>query len=198
MHIGPAFAELPFWREVFWASFAAWGLVEVSIWLRDRRSVMGQRSDRGSMIGIFVSIFAAIYGALHFARFADARIAAPPQYLVLGGLILIWAGIVLRVWAVRTLGRYFRITVTTQEDHKLIEAGPYRRMSNPAYSGGMLTLAGVGLAFGNWLSLASMVLFPLIGFVWRIKVEEASLAARFGDDFTRYRRARWALIPPIW
>ncbi|HEX8532844.1 MAG TPA: isoprenylcysteine carboxylmethyltransferase family protein [Allosphingosinicella sp.] len=198
MHAGPAFAELPFWRHLFWLSFGAWVAIEIAIWSRDRRRVEGRRDDRGSMVWISVAITAGIFGAFQCVRFGAARIASPPQLLVAAGLVFIWAGIVLRIWAVRTLGRYFRVTVTTQEDHKLVEAGPYRHMSNPAYTGGMLTLAGIGLAFGNWLSLASIVLLPLIGFIWRIRIEEASLAAHFREDFARYRRARWALVPFVW
>jgi len=43
-----------------------------------------------------------------------------------------------------------------------------------------------------------MILFPMLGFARRIHVEEQSLRARFGADFDAYRKARWALIPPLW
>ena len=95
----------------------------------------------------------------------------------------------------RTLGRFFRVTVTVQDDHRLVDTGPYTKLRNPSYTGAMITMAGVGIAMGHWLSLAAMILFPLLGFAWRIRVEEASLAARFGADYDAYRRSRWALIP---
>jgi protein-S-isoprenylcysteine O-methyltransferase Ste14 len=38
----------------------------------------------------------------------------------------------------------------------------------------------------------------LLGFAWRIRVEEGSLAARFGEDYEAYRSRRWALVPPLW
>jgi protein-S-isoprenylcysteine O-methyltransferase Ste14 len=43
-----------------------------------------------------------------------------------------------------------------------------------------------------------MIIFPMLGFAWRIRVEETSLAARFGADYQAYRSRRWALIPFIW
>jgi protein-S-isoprenylcysteine O-methyltransferase Ste14 len=105
--------------------------------------------------------------------------------------VLIWTGIALRLWAVRTLGRFFRVTVTVQDDHRLVDSGPYARLRNPSYTGSLITMAGVGLSIGNWLSLAAMALIPIFGFGWRIRVEEASLAARFGADYEAYRGRRW-------
>jgi protein-S-isoprenylcysteine O-methyltransferase Ste14 len=43
-----------------------------------------------------------------------------------------------------------------------------------------------------------MVLLPFLGFAWRIRVEEASLAARFGAQYDAYRKRRWAVVPPLW
>ena len=196
---GAAFAISPLWRLLFWLSFAAWLAIEVAIWARDRAKVQGRREDRFSMLAISVSISAGCALAFNAPRlWPFARIAAPSVLLVGAGIALIWAGIAFRLWAVRTLGRFFRVTVTVQEDHRLIDSGPYRKLRNPSYTGALVTMAGVGLAIGNWLSLAAMLLFPLLGFGWRIRVEETSLAARFGDDYEAYRRSRWALVPPIW
>lgn len=198
-HLGPAFLHLgPVWRAVFWISYAGWAAIELGIWSRDRSKVKGRREDRLSMLAIAFGVTAGIFAAFYGTRIAATRIAAPAELVVGLGIVLIWAGIAFRLWAVRTLGRYFRITVTTQDDHRLIDTGPYRRLSNPSYTGAMMTMAGIGLAMGNWASLAGMILFPLIGFAWRIRVEEASLAARFGEDFAVYRKARWVLIPPLW
>lgn len=196
--MGPAFAHLPMWRHAFWISYAAWAAIELGIWSRDRARVKGKREDRGSMFAIAAGITLGLVIAFNTAWRGFGRIPAPPDLLAGAGIVLIWTGIFIRLWAVRTLGRYFRITVTVQDDHRLIDTGPYRRFSNPSYSGAMVTLFGVGLAMGNWIALAAMILFPALGFAWRIRVEEASLRARFGQDFVEYRARRWALIPFIW
>jgi protein-S-isoprenylcysteine O-methyltransferase len=100
-----------------------------------------------------------------------------------------------RLWAVLVLGRFFRVTVLVQDEHRLVEAGPYRLLRHPAYTGSLLTMIGLGLAMGNWLSLAAMVLTPLAAYAYRIRVEEEALRARFGESYERYAAARWRLVP---
>ena len=36
-------------------------------------------------------------------------------------IIVIWAGLVLRFWAVQTLGKFFRTTVMIQKEHRVIK-----------------------------------------------------------------------------
>jgi protein-S-isoprenylcysteine O-methyltransferase len=198
VHAGFAFSVLPLWRQAFWFSYLAWIAIEIAIWLRDIARVKGKSDDRFSMLAIGLSIGLGITLAFNAPRVAPAWIEMQPQLLVGLGIALIWAGIGLRLWAVRTLGRFFRVTVTVQDDHRLVESGPYARLRNPSYTGAMITMAGVGIAMGHWLSLAAMILFPMLGFAWRIRVEEASLAARFGADYEAYRNRRWVLVPPLW
>lgn len=104
----------------------------------------------------------------------------------------------LQGWAVATLGRFFRLTVTAQADHRLIDTGPYRRLRHPAYTGALLTLTGVAPAMGNWLSRLVAPALAVAGFAWRIRVEERSLTRQFGSTFAAYRARRWALVPPVW
>jgi protein-S-isoprenylcysteine O-methyltransferase Ste14 len=195
---GFAFAVAPLWRQVFWFSYLAWIAIELAIWARDIARVKGRSDDRFSMLAIGVSIGIGITLAFNAPRLAPAWISAPPKLLAGCGIALIWTGIGLRLWAVRTLGRFFRITVTVQDDHRLIDTGPYARLRNPSYTGATVTMAGIGIAMGHWLSLAAMIVFPMLGFAWRIRVEEASLAARFGADYEAYRSRRWALVPFVW
>jgi protein-S-isoprenylcysteine O-methyltransferase Ste14 len=111
---------------------------------------------------------------------------------------MIWAGMVLRYSAFRTLGRYFTFTVMTSGDQEIVTRGPYRLLRHPGYAGGLLTLAGIGLALGNWLSFAANTLIPLIGIVNRITVEERALKDSVGDSYERFARARKRLIPFVW
>jgi protein-S-isoprenylcysteine O-methyltransferase len=99
---------------------------------------------------------------------------------------------------VRTLGRFFRTHVTLLEEHRLVTDGPYRVLRNPAYTGTLATLAGLGLMQGYAFSLAAAVGPPLAAFAWRIRVEERALAERFGPAWEAWRRRTWALLPPVW
>ncbi len=84
------------------------------------------------------------------------------------------------------------------DDHQLITTGPYRRLRHPSYAGSLLTLAGIGLALGSWLSLLLAVLGALIGFTRRIQIEEAALQTRFGAAYTAWAQRTWRLVPFMW
>jgi protein-S-isoprenylcysteine O-methyltransferase len=101
----------------------------------------------------------------------------------------------LRLWAVLVLGRFFRITVIMQDEHRLVEEGPYRLLRHPGYAGGLLTIIGIGLAMGNWLALLVLLAAVLLGYGYRIRVEERALRQRFGERYDRYAASRWRLVP---
>jgi protein-S-isoprenylcysteine O-methyltransferase Ste14 len=63
-------------------------------------------------------------------------------------------GLALRLWAVLSLGRFFKVTVSIQEGHRVIRSGPYRLVRHPSYSGLLIALLGLGLALETWLGLA--------------------------------------------
>jgi protein-S-isoprenylcysteine O-methyltransferase Ste14 len=111
------------------------------------------------------------------------------------GVCCVLAGTALRRYAVATLGRYFTVDVATEASQPVIEAGPYRLIRNPAYTGLLLSLFGFGLALGNWAGLAAMLVLPSAAFTYRIAVEEAALLSTLGDPYARYMRRTWRLIP---
>jgi protein-S-isoprenylcysteine O-methyltransferase Ste14 len=125
--------------------------------------------------------------------------AFPYSPVIFGlGLGVIWAGIALRWWCFRTLGHYFTFTVMTSANQPVITTGPYRILRHPSYAGILLVLAGIGISYGNWLSLAALIFLPLIGFINRIHVEEAALSATLGAAYTTYASSRKRLIPFVW
>ncbi len=187
--------------QAFYWSYAAWGLMEAWVFSRDRRRVAGQGADRSTLwvvvFGIGLSVAAAFYcarGGPPMARVVDSL----REWLSPAGIGLIWAGMALRLWAILTLGGLFRTTVVIQDQHRLVTAGPYRLLRNPSYTGSLITLAGIGLALGNWLSLLAIVTGPLLAYGWRLKVEQAALRTRFGEAYDAYAKRTWALIPFVW
>jgi protein-S-isoprenylcysteine O-methyltransferase len=196
-----SFATDPLPILLFWLNFGAWVVIWIGLVLRDRGSNVDVHtpSDQGSRTVIGISLWSGVLLAFLAAwAVPAAHIPGRVWPLLLGGLVLMWGGIALRVWAVRTLGPLFCTVVVIQDDHRLITTGPYRLLRHPSYAGSLLTLAGIGLALGNWLSLLVAVLGALIGFTRRIPVEEAVLQTRFGDEYTAYTRRTWRLVPLIW
>lgn len=189
----------PHEAALFWSSYIAWIGSEIWIFSRDRRAASGDAADRGSRRFLVVCYAVGLTaGFLWARRIPFGRIGLAPQATIGAGIAMMWAGIALRIWAVRTLGRFFRTSVMVLDDHRLVDTGPYRRLRNPSYTGSLITLAGIGIALGNWLSLALILACIIPGYAWRIHIEDAALRRRFGANYEAYRRGRWALIPPIW
>jgi protein-S-isoprenylcysteine O-methyltransferase Ste14 len=184
------------WGMPFIVSYAAWVVMEIWISARDRQRREGTNEDRGSLGVVVIAYVVALCLSGYLAATQPwARIQPFRLQAYWAGIVLMWAGMAFRLWAVLVLGRFFRITVMVQDEHRLVEAGPYRVLRHPAYTGGLLTVAGIGLAMGNWLSLLVLMGVVLAGYGYRIRVEEQALKARFGESYDRYATTRWRLVP---
>ncbi len=113
------------------------------------------------------------------------------------GIILIWAGIALAIWARWHLGQYWSGRITIKEDHKLIRTGPYASLRHPIYSGLDLAVIGSALAIDHWRCVAGVCVI-MLGFWVKAKREEAMLSAQFGEDFEEHRRQTGFLFPRLW
>jgi protein-S-isoprenylcysteine O-methyltransferase Ste14 len=117
--------------------------------------------------------------------------------LITIGIILIWLGILLRQWAVRTLGKYFRTHIQIQKDHKVIQTGPYKYIRHPSYSAALLSVLGYGLTLNNWLSLIVLCTFVFFALYQRIIAEEKVLAKDLGKEYQSYQKRTKKLVPGI-
>jgi protein-S-isoprenylcysteine O-methyltransferase Ste14 len=79
----------------------------------------------------------------------------------------------------------------------VVQAGPYRFIRHPAYSGSLLTVLGLGLALGNWASLAAILAGALAGYTYRVSVEERALREALGQPYLDYMRRTRRFIPFI-
>jgi protein-S-isoprenylcysteine O-methyltransferase Ste14 len=86
-------------------------------------------------------------------------------------------------------------TVEVDLDQAVVTAGPYKWIRHPSYAGLLLTVAGIGLALGNWLSAAACLALPLPALAWRIHVEEVELGRVLGDAYRAYQARTARLIP---
>jgi protein-S-isoprenylcysteine O-methyltransferase Ste14 len=178
-------------------TLACWALLEVG--LRVREAVQGKggrKRDRGSRVLIAVSLGATIAVASLAASVAPSL--GVPVAVQVVGVVLMSLGLATRVWAVAALGGAFRTTVEVDPDQAVVTSGPYRWIRHPSYAGLLLIVAGLGLAVGNWLSVAACLLLPLPAFAWRIHVEEAELSRVLGDAYRAYRTRTARLIPGLW
>ena len=178
-------------------TLACWAVLELGLRVRERVQGKGSAaSDRGTRALIAVTLGTAIALAVVTESRATApRIAGPYRA---AGLIVIWLGLAIRVWAVAALGGAFRTTVEVDPGQAVVSTGPYRWVRHPSYSGLLLIVTGVGLAAGDWLALAICAVLPTPAVLWRIHVEEAELTAVLGDRYRAYQAQTKRLIPRLW
>jgi protein-S-isoprenylcysteine O-methyltransferase len=185
---------------IFYFSLVAWFGLEVVRQFKDMKTVpVQQESDRGTVwltTGFtLVGVVVGLWGAHAIPWYMPGRTG---MAIFAFGIGLMWLGILLRVWAIRTLGRFFRSVVMIQRDHALVTSGPYRLLRHPSYAGALLTGLGAGVVVGNWFSLAAFVLLPLIGYLRRIQIEEVALAEGLGDAYHNYAAGSRRLLPFVW
>jgi protein-S-isoprenylcysteine O-methyltransferase Ste14 len=114
------------------------------------------------------------------------------------GIVLVVAGVALRVWAFQVLGQYFTFTVKTSHDQPVVTTGPYRMLRHPGYAGGMLAIVGLGLLWGNWVSMATLTLLWLALIIWRIRYEENALLTTLDASYRAYASQHKRLVPLVW
>lgn len=114
------------------------------------------------------------------------------------GAAVLVAGVILRGWALVTLGQYFTVIVQVSPDRPVVSSGPYRFVRHPGYAGVMLATIGVGLMSGNWVGAAAMTFLSLIAVVRRIRIEESALIATLDGRYRAYAAAHKRLMPLVW
>jgi protein-S-isoprenylcysteine O-methyltransferase len=163
------------------------------------RSRGGESADRGTkrllvwsaVIGLGACIVIAI-------NVPSLRFGANTWTTLVLGIGIAWLGVLLRCWAVWSLGRFFQRDVMIQKDHVVWRGGPYRLLRHPAYAGTLISYLGFGLAIGSWVGALVWVAIVAAGYVPRIRVEEAELTLALGDSYRDYARSTARLVPGLW
>ena len=113
-------------------------------------------------------------------------------------VILFALGLLLRWWAIVTLGRFFTVDVMIEKDHQLVERGPFRWVRHPSYTGVLLAFLGWSLTLWNWIAMLIALLPIFIAFVRRMNVEEAALRGALGAPYADYMKRTKRLVPGVY
>jgi protein-S-isoprenylcysteine O-methyltransferase Ste14 len=179
-------------RDVFYVTLGVSAAAELSLQRRTRSDSARDPSYVWMIAGSFAGI------ALAFAAAGVNGLPGPRWLSGVVGLTLMWTGFALRVWAVRTLGEFFRVEVSVEEDQRLVDTGPYARLRHPSYTGLLIFYLGLGIALDSYLSVAAAVLLPLAAIVNRIGHEERALRRELGEQYDVYSMRTARLIPGVW
>jgi protein-S-isoprenylcysteine O-methyltransferase len=172
-------------------------VAESLLLVRRRDGAISQ--DRSTRWILVLASRIGFLAALAIAALAPGLRVYADNWWTLGlGVAIVFVGVVLRAWAIVTLGRHFRREVTIEPGQRLVRRGPYRVLRHPSYTGLLLAITGFGLAVGSWVGAAVGLLILFLGTVPRIRVEERALAEAFGAEYEDYARSTARLVPHVW
>jgi protein-S-isoprenylcysteine O-methyltransferase Ste14 len=154
--------------------------------------------DRGTKQIALVAILGGIAAAWIIGKHTDLGTGANAWPALVVAVALILLGGAVRTWAVIALGRFFRREVTIEEGQTVVRRGPYRLIRHPAYLGTIVSLLGIGLALGGWLGAVAAAAITFVGFLPRIRVEEAALTNALGQAYRDYASTTARLVPRVW
>jgi len=117
--------------------------------------------------------------------------------------IVRWMGVIAAVfciptlyWIHTTLDKQYSAQLEIQENHNLIESGPYRKVRHPMYTVFIVFLVGIALVTSNLIGFIFSLLiscsFPSIA-----KTEESLLIDTFGDEYRSYMNRTGRFFPPL-
>lgn len=196
----PPFTSQPAQLIVLFVTLLVWRVFETFLDVRTARRLRAgaERQDRGSRLAVLCAVVLGLLLGILIAYLAPAATITTGRAVVFWlGILPMYGGIALRLYAVTTLGRYFTTAVATVHEQQVVSRGPYRFIRHPSYTGFLLILAGFGLCFANWLSPVVMVGVALIGFSYRIHVEERLLQKQLGQPYRTYMLRTKRLIPYV-
>ena len=165
---------------------------------RRSRSRTGTKQDRSTLRVVWLVIVVSVAAGVYVAKRLSAAALPYQRSFAVVGVVLFVFGLLLRWWAIITLGRFFTVDVTIENDHKLVEHGPFRMVRHPSYTGVLLAFVGVALSLDNWAALL-VILVPIgAAFIHRMNVEENALSGGLGSKYTDYMRRTKRLVPFVY
>ena len=185
------------WRDtglnfdiIFAALYLFWILIESRV-SKKELDKGAQTFDYGTCELYAIGQAAVFLSALWF----DPIWRSPHSMHLFGGVVFL-GGILFRLWAIQTLGKYYSHIVRQVGGHKIIHTGPYAYIRHPAYAGMLVGNLGIVLYFFNYVTLGLFAFLLVPAIVLRIRVEEKMLFQL--DEYAEYARLRKRIVPLIW
>ncbi len=114
------------------------------------------------------------------------------------GMALIVVGFIIRIHSMLTLKQYFTYSVAKVEDHKIIATGLYKFIRHPGYLGQLMIFLGISISVSNWFSILLMMMPILIGYLYRMRIEEKFMSEQLGEDYFIYQEHTKKIIPLLY
>jgi len=175
---------------IFASLYLAWILIESKI-SKEEMHKGDKTSDYGTCELYAIGQAGVFLSALWFSAAWEY-----PNLFHFIGFITFLCGIAYRLWAIKTLGKYYSHIVREVDAHKIVDSGPYRHIRHPAYAGMILANLGVIIFFFNLITLIICLLILIPAIILRIIIEEKTLFRI--DGYVYFAQNRKCLIPGVW
>ena len=120
-----------------------------------------------------------------------------PTVLGILGIVLLIPTAIIFYRSHRDLGKNWSVSLEIREEHSLVTHGIYKRIRHPMYTAIWLWVICQALLLQNYIAgLSGIVGFGLLYF-FRVGKEEAMMEAQFGEDYLKYKKRTYKLIPKI-
>ncbi len=176
---------------VFAAIYILWIFAELPIARKDVCTEGKQTSDSGTCQIYAFGQAAIIISALWFKSFWRV-----PNAAHFAGIVIFLCGICFRLWAIRTLGKFYSHKVRKTEQHRIVDSGPYRFIRHPAYAGMIVANSGICIYFFNMITVCLFFFVLIPSIIFRIIIEEKMLFEIEG--YAGFAAKRNRLFPGIW
>ena len=187
MHVPPS--------EVVYGSWIVFALYWLVAALGVKRTAKRQNPAERMLYIVFMAAgFFLLYQENPNGGPLNRRFLPDKLWIAWLGSVLCAAGVLLAIWARRTIGRDWSAEVQIKVGHELIRSGAYARIRHPIYTGLLLATLGTALVIGEYRGLLAVAMF-LVGFTRKARKEESFLAAEFGPAFDEHRRHTGFFLP---
>ncbi|HYJ63508.1 MAG TPA: isoprenylcysteine carboxylmethyltransferase family protein [Parafilimonas sp.] len=155
-----------------------------------------KHTDKYSIVFILIASAVSVGSSLiEWAYFSDQ---SSNLFLTILGILMIIIGLIIRITAINTLGKFFTATARTTNEHLLITSGPFSIMRHPSYAGAILVITGVPVLLNNLITFFSTILLLFFAYDFRIKSEEKVLISTFGEKYLQYSLKVKKIVPHLW
>ena len=156
-------------------------IVELGISKRNAAAIFERGGTEHGQGHFPVMVF--LHTAIFPAAFLEAWLLDRPWRtelaVAMGALIVLT--MILRYWAIRSLGVHWNTRVIVLPDAEIVAGGPYQWIRHPNYLADIVELAALPLFHGAWLTALPFGLAKLVLLRHRIRGEEAALDAHCRD-----------------
>jgi protein-S-isoprenylcysteine O-methyltransferase Ste14 len=173
---------------VVWLITGLRGVKQVQEWQRPLPRIL-------HMLALGVA-FGLMFDAAIPVRWLQLRVLPHTEFVAWLAFAVAFAGVALAVWARLVLGGNWSGSVALKQGHALIQAGPYRRVRHPIYSGLVLAMLGTAIALGEIRGFCAAAVM-LVAFLIKARSEDNLMQRTFGAEHDAYRATTGVLLPRL-